>query len=152
MIYFNSAEILTAVLASVVYGCIISLLMGLLRSLRACIRRIRFAVLCRPHENGTERSIPSKIKLILGESRQAASVVLFFIGYLLLSYYALDGLIRVYTLAVSLFSTWLFRCVYDGFLAKYVEAALWGVCYVPTLIIKRARGATLKLKLHKNTK
>lgn len=107
MISFTSGEILLSLLYSLVYGvlffifytliCLLKNEVGLLKSLPESIIR---------YDKILEKPIKMRGRIAKEQSPDvvAVSIIAFALGLVLLSYYALDGCVRIYLIIVSLTS------------------------------------------------
>ncbi len=123
MIWFSADELLASIFSSLIYGgffaflvCFLSLLSTLLSN-----GRLTLAKALMP------KGKPIKPSALTTEARGGISsaliiilIVLFTVGYILLSYYALDGSVRVYTLVLSLASLFLTRFLVSSSLSRIV--------------------------------
>ena len=114
MIYFTSGEILDSVILFLFYGCIFSLGLSLLKiilsSLDILTKGLFRAVLRPPSE-----SLNLKVRVLpLSGGQIFFSILIFTLGYILASYYALDASFRVYTLLLSLLSFYLTERLLSG--------------------------------------
>ena len=113
MIYFTSHEILVSVISAVIYGIVF----GLFYSLISDLSKIPAAVLAMLKEGVLYKGrIFSKPQISVDEAnsgvfntvisvlKTAFTIFSFSLGFFLLSYWALDGVIRIYMLVLSLAS------------------------------------------------
>ena len=110
MIYFSFKETFFSVLCSLAYGCLFGVFLSLLSVSFDCIRlfaervykgvTLSFSESTRIGRGGRSKSSFGKVRVFL-------LIILFTIGYILLSYYSLDGQIRLYTMLLSLISLYL---------------------------------------------
>lgn len=108
MIYFTAEELLRSVLHSIIYGAIYVVLMLvcslLIYNLGVILSAPRSFV---HYQKITE--LPSANAFgcdtrVLGAASAFLKVLIFSLGYILLSYYSLDGMLRIYTLIISVLS------------------------------------------------
>ncbi|MBO5207114.1 MAG: hypothetical protein J6C09_05975 [Clostridia bacterium] len=110
MIYYSLSEIALSVLSALVYGLIFAFSLIFVKSalVRAyCFVQLFFTV-CFCFSGG---SLKEKIRDGISGARESLrfgnlsaflTVLLFTVGIILLSYYSLDGAVRIYTVALSL--------------------------------------------------
>ena len=108
MKYFTLEELFIGVALAIAYGFAFSVLKLLLR--RSGLFLVRWVELPRlsifftkiTEKREVERKKRIKLRALGGEVRAAVLTVAFTLGFILLSYYALDGIIRLYMLTLSL--------------------------------------------------
>lgn len=153
MIYFSFREILLSVGYAALYGVITALifvsflsLKGLLSDLRAYSREII----------SYERVFSSiKAKRSEGEVELSAAatffaIIFFFLGFILLSYHALDGEIRIYMLIVVFASFYLskiaFLSVFQKVIIRFFRFVLYVLIVILRLVIMPFRSFYPKIK------
>ena len=140
MIYFEAEEIFLSVLHSFAYGFAFSLFTLLPRLLiyssrfvftlpksLVCYQRITDAV--KPREISGEYRLAKAVTVFLG-------VVTFFVGYILLSYYSLDGAIRAYTLLICVFSAAVTEKLICPFLLRVLKRLASPICFAISVILR----------------
>ena len=109
MIYYSSWEILISVLLSVAYGICFSFVLAMSKSVVLSLKKVKKEICYARVEYSRGLDVKND-KSILKHGRKskfagdfyvATVIVAFAIGYILMSYYALDGAIRIYTLVLA---------------------------------------------------
>ena len=146
MIYFSPVEILCSLLHAVVFGMgfsfIYQLFVVILRTVKSIpglMNEILFAERIFPFP-----SVKGKIKEgEEGGMTAFLSVIFFFLGFLLLSYFSLDGRLRIYMLVVSSASLYVFNCTFSVILRAFFGNAFNLILALASTVI---RCATLPFK------
>jgi hypothetical protein len=155
MRYFSSEEIWLSIISALIYGAIFEIiciaftvltayLTGLLR-LPKSVFFYRGRLLSTPYSKAGcfDAAVTGRISQLISHS---IGVVCFFVGLLLLSYYCLDGIIRIYVLVLVLSSLYLTRVLLRPIVTKaffcllrlilsVVTVALRIITYLPRLLL-----------------
>ena len=139
MIYFSPAEILCSLLHAVVFGMGFSffyqLFVAILRtakSIPGLMNEILFAERIFPFP-----SVKGKFKEgEEGGMTAFLSVIFFFLGFLLLSYFSLDGRVRIYMLVVSSASLYAFNYAFSVILGAFFCNAFDLILAVASTVIR----------------
>ncbi len=133
MSVFSAYSVFSSIVFSLLYGAFcatLSLACALIWHLIRSFRRIASTwafynngIFSRPREIFIEERKIKKVR-VLAEVGAFFKVLLFTIGFILLSYISLDGEIRIYTLAVSLSSYLLLRRFFLSTLLSFVLVGL----------------------------
>ncbi len=121
MMTFTSQEILLSVLYAIIYGCFFALLLSALLLIKGVIKGGRESLISVIRFDKIF-PLPSFSQIQASENPgaflSAASIILFAVGFSLLSYFSLDGEIRLYMLILSFASFYLSKFVILGIFKK----------------------------------
>ena len=139
MIIFSSREIAFSVLCALVYGCCFSVFSSLISVILGLFERIKKMPLdLIKYEKITSFDTPIRgndsRKAKLGE--KIFNLFLFTVGFILLSYLCLDGILRVYMLFICSASFYLSKIAFSDFLSRAL-ILLFDVLYRAFTIIFR---------------
>ncbi len=112
MIWFSGIEIFLSLSSSVIYGAVFALFVCFFFLLSTLIKNGKKAFVSALDPKS--RRIRSKqlevyLKKELSATGKFFLILLYTLGYVLLSYYSLDGCVRIYTLLFSLLSLFVFK-------------------------------------------
>lgn len=121
MIVFTSQEIAFSLLCAVIFGVLFSVICSLMTVLFSLLKKIRTF----PHDiikydkisSVTVSKTPSSAKKT-SLAGKIFGIILFTVGFVLLSYLCLDGTIRVYMIFLSIASFYLSKVAFFDFLQK----------------------------------
>lgn len=143
MISFTLQETINSILSALIYGLIFSIVLVLLgcsvRMIGTVLTSLRQAFFYTGRIS-TPLALPqeaNRSSSLLRAVYAALRTVAFFLGFLLLSYYALDGCIRIYMLLISLFSCLLFRTMAER-LAHFIGKLLLRLLFCAVVVIRFA--------------
>ena len=71
-----------------------------------------------------------------GEIRVATGIILFTLGYILCSYYSLDGSLRLYTAALSVGTFFISRPYLKSGIELLVKKAIFSLFFIPLLFLR----------------
>ena len=166
MIVFSAYSVLNSILFSFFYGAFcatLSLVCALLFRLTRSFGRIASTwikynngIFSRPREIFIEEGRIKSVR-VLREVGAFFKVLLFTIGFILISYISLDGEIRIYTLAVSLASYLLLRSFFLSALlsflliglealVSYLSVILRIFLYIPVRTVKSVKKLVFRRK------
>ncbi len=141
MIYFTAGEIFRSLIYGAIYGVLCALLCFFIRAFRlilkdvvACVRQIFFwkKISDKIILDGSFDNIsPSSAGVIV-------EIVSFTLGFILLSYIALDGLIRVYLLITVSASFYLSKMAIFGVFKRFFVRAFRLLLIFLTMIVRTA--------------
>ena len=140
MIYFTAEEIYLSFFYSAIYGVGFALLLvcfDMFFTISESLSEYYKSVLS--YECITKINRPYLRKSVFrkaGRVRISLSILLFFVGYLLLSYFALDGISRFYTFVVALISTFALK-VTLGKLIAILMLNLIHIIFYPLILLLR---------------
>ena len=156
MIPFTTFEIMLSVISASVFGAIFAFFDTILKILSLefnHVKRIREHVL----GSGSFFSLPKRADFhkdkskesyrYLGEISTFAKVIIFIVGFILLSYYSLDGAVRLYLLLFGIGFFILFRGISDKTLLRIVDAVfcfLYGIFVICLRLVCRPFMFTVK--------
>ena len=113
MIYFTAEDIFRSILCSIIYGVGYAISLTIFEVILSQKHNFgQYLVSVSKYERLTKIEHPdTSLKSYVSQNPiiLAFSIFLFFIGYLLLSYFALDGVIRIYVLIIAIALTCLVR-------------------------------------------
>ncbi len=123
MIWFSPSEIGYSIICSLIYGavfaalvCFVSLLSTLLSNAKAVLSSFVLPNKVRIKQSELLRQAKSDISSFI----TVLLIILFTLGYILLSYYTLDGSMRSYTLLLSVASLLIFRFLFSESVCKII--------------------------------
>ena len=139
MIAFTYGEIVSSILLAILYGCLyavlfslVCLIVNMVLSLPKIIRdTLSFDKILPPpsfKNLKTDNSCGGFLSFIC--------VILFTIGFLLLSYLALDGVIRIYMLILSFASFYLSKITFTEFLSRLFMAAFRRILSLLSIVVR----------------
>ena len=131
MIYFSLSEILLSVISASVYGAIFAFFAVFARFTVDSCRSFLPTVVMSSQKKCSLRSLlfhervepKSRTRGAGGEVAVFFEVTLFFIGIILVSYYSLDGAVRIYTVALAVASFFISRRLLDISVFKLLSTA-----------------------------
>ncbi len=144
MMTFSAAEILRSCICALAYGAGASLLLIVLV---ICARQLGYILSLPRHaliyegrildlpKQGDKSGVIRNTRSV-GEILTALKIILFAVGYIIFSYYALDGEIRLYTLALSLVAFFLARKLLSGLSVKLSDKLIFAIFAIPLLILR----------------
>ncbi len=123
MIWFSGREIFLSLFYSAVYGvsfaflvCILLLSSTLLNN----IRKITISLI-KPRQGMVLKfDLNSKVDSNFSAAALFVLIIIFALGYIFLSYYTLDGGLRVYTLLISISSFFIFKILFSKSIFKII--------------------------------
>lgn len=148
MIYFAAEEIYTSVLYAIIYGFVFAIISRLSRLLIEEIRLarhlvtavIRYEKIFDPPIALKYSAEKCKLDGMSGRIFKFCEILTFGIGYILLSYLALDGLHRVYILIISLIAYFLAERLISVTLLKalilIIELIMTLIVYIFRILLK----------------
>lgn len=145
MIPFTTLEILLSVVSASVFGAIFAFLDIILEILSLegeHIKRIREhifgpqKIISIPKRVGTENEKTKEKYKYIGELITFFKVIIFTVGFILLSYYALDGVVRVYLLVFGVVFFLALRCLFEKSILKIADS-LFLLLYGAFIILLR---------------
>jgi hypothetical protein len=116
MIYFTAEEIYLSIIYSFIYGAGLALILTVFKvilGVRCAIGKYAESILHYERITKVENYCKYSKTTRYGRVYTVFSITMFFLGYLLLSYYALDGNLRIYTFLISLLSTRIFHRIIE---------------------------------------
>ena len=124
MIWFSGEQILFSILYSLIYGGIFALFVCFLSVLSTMIKNGAYMLAC--FFIPGRKLTASDLRVFEKEEKSGfiiyLYIILFTLGFILLSYIALDGCIRAYTLLFSLISFYLIRLILKNSFSIFVLA------------------------------
>ena len=142
MITFSAREILISCAVAGAYGTFFAVLLyfifAVMRETKYILRVPKLAVVY----YGSPFDLPSRDKSIknveaLGSNiRVAVCITAFTVGYILCSYYSLDGSLRLYTAVLSVATFFLSRKYLKNAIDFLVEKVVFSLIYIPLLILR----------------
>lgn len=140
MKYFTAAQLISAVPLAILYGALFYLSVTLLRSFCSLALSVLFLpkhvfAYTRLKEKPILNARKKEGIAISGEISAGLKTVLFAFGFILLSYYTLDGSIRLYMLLFSLFGLLIFRGAVQKLMPVICRLA-FAVYYFVTVLLR----------------
>lgn len=139
MMDFSFEEIISSVLYALIYGAGFSIFYMLISLFFVMIRAFRQVFV---EIISFDKILPSPtVKIDNTESGGGGffaflSVVLFFVGFLFLSYFTLDGVIRFYMLVLSSASVYILYSAFYGFLRKVIVMIFNHILFLFSTIVR----------------
>ena len=144
MMTFSAGEIFSSVVYALIYGIAFAMMLSAIKAIKEGIYA-SLEYLKNLSWNDRIFSLPSlkRVNFIHRTSAvaHALSILLFAVGFSLLSYLSLDGQIRLYMLILSFASFYMSKNAFFGFLKRIVFIALG----IPVSLIAIALRITLKI-------
>ena len=151
MMTFSAGEIFSSVVNALIYGIAFAMMLSAIKAIKEGIYA-SLEYLKNLSKNDRIFSLPSlkRVNFIHRTSAvaHALSILLFAIGFSLLSYLSLDGQIRLYMLILSFASFYMSKNAFFGFSKRIVFIALG----IPVALIAMALRITLKISKRFNKK
>ncbi len=153
MIYFTAEEIFWSFFHSIIYGIIFALGIVLIDCIIRLIRGLpQYFLSVKTYKrllSLPERQNAHDIASDIGAVRMLLYVISFFIGYIILSYFSLDGVFRGYILALSLAALCLTRITLGRIILLIFEHLLY-ILLCPIIILMRILLAAFRKMTTKN--
>ena len=144
MMTFSAGEIFSSVVYALIYGIAFAMMLSAIKAIKEGVSS-SFEYLKKVSSNDNIFSLPrlKRVDFIHRTSAvaHALSILLFAVGFSLLSYLSLDGQIRLYMLILSFASFYMSKNAFSGFLKRIVFIALG----IPVVLIAIALRITLKI-------
>lgn len=151
MMTFSAGEIFSSVVYALIYGIAFAMMLSAIKAIKEGIYA-SLEYLKNISKNDRIFSLPSlkRVNFIhrTDAVAHALSILLFAVGFSLLSYLSLDGQIRLYMLIFSFASFYMSKNAFFGFSKKIVFIALG----IPVALIAMALRITLKIIKRLNKK
>ncbi len=140
MIYFTAEEIYLSILHSIIYGTGFALALSAVDCIIRLAGRSReyFSSLFHYEKIFSVSSVKAKEISIssIGRIRLLIYIITFSVGYILLSYFSLDGIFRLYTLVLSLLIMYFTKLTLGAAAVKLFDKLLFVLLY-PIVVVLR---------------
>lgn len=140
MIYFTAEDVFRSILCSIIYGICYAFLLtffeviicekrGLNQYINSIFKYEKLSKIERPDTTPSNYILQNRIIL-------SFSIFLFFAGYLLLSYFTLDGALRMYVLIIAISLTYFIRQTLGKYIITITSKLIRTILY-PVIVLLR---------------